>query len=155
MSGSGRPDQFPRAVDQFRLGNQFYRSGLRHIEFEVKNPAIKADLDVRVTDESGRSFGYRMKRLSNPKNPFESLTKPDNLRQLSKSAADHGIRYIDGLGSVAASESRGIPEGLLQVHRGEHPFKSEKGFGILIVLRLGDGTMIIPPGSKVDSRGIL
>ncbi|GHB10110.1 hypothetical protein [Streptomyces chryseus] len=155
MLGSGRPDQFPRAVDQLRLGDQFYRSGLRHIEFEVKNPAIKADIDVRVTDDAGSSFGYQMKRLNNPKNPFDSIAKPDNLGQLSKSVADHKVMLIDGQGSVAEWEARGIPEELLQVHRGEHPFKSEKGRGILFVLRLDDGTIIIPPGSKVDPGGVL
>jgi len=155
MLGSGRPDQFPRAVDQLRLGDQFHRSGLHHIEFEVKNPAIKADLDVRVTDDSGNTYGYQMKRLNNPENPFNSITKPDNLGQLSKSASDHKIMLVDGQGTVAEWESRGIPEELLQVHRGEHPFKSEKGRGILFVLRLDDGTIIIPPGSKVDPRGVL
>ncbi|MET8222451.1 hypothetical protein [Streptomyces sp. NPDC005301] len=155
MLGSGRADQFPRAVDQLRLGDQFYRSGLRQIEFEVKNPAIKADIDVRVTDDAGRRYGYQMKRLNNPKNPFDSITKPDNLGQLTKSAADSKVMLIDGQGTIAEWEARGIPEELLQVHRGEHPFKSEKGRGILFVLRLDDGTIVIPPGSKVDPRGVL
>ncbi|MGW7046276.1 hypothetical protein ACWGDT_26995 [Streptomyces avermitilis] len=155
MLGSGRVDQFSRAVDQIRLGDQFYQKGLRHIEFEVKNPQIKADLDVRVTDEAGDSFGYQMKRLNNPKNPFDSIAKSDNLGQLSKSAADNKIMLVDGQGTVAEWQARGIPEELLQVHRGEHPFKSEKGRGIFFVLRLDDGTIVIPPGAKVDPRGVL
>ncbi|MFF4571328.1 hypothetical protein [Streptomyces sp. NPDC001410] len=155
MLGSGRPDQFPRAIDQIRLGDQFYKSGLRNIEFEVKNPGIKADLDVRVTDDTGNSYGYQMKRLNNPKNPFDSIAKPDNLGQLSKSEADHKIMLVDGQGTVAEWQAKGIPEELLQVHLGEHPFKSEKGRGILFVLRLDDGTLVIPPGAKVDPRGVL
>ncbi|MFH8339401.1 hypothetical protein [Streptomyces sp. AM6-12] len=155
MLGSGRADQFLRAVDQIRLGDQFHKSGLHNIEFEVKNPSIKADLDVRVTDDHGHSYGYQMKRLNNPKNPFEPITKPDNLGQLSKSDADHRIMLVDGQGTVAEWQARGIPEELLQVHLGEHPIKSEKGRGILFVLRLDDGTIVIPPGARVDPRGVL
>ncbi|MGW2883060.1 hypothetical protein ACWDBP_44255 [Streptomyces sp. NPDC001233] len=155
MLGSGRSDQFLRAVDQIRLGDQFHKSGLHKIEFEVKNPAIKADLDVRVTDDHENSYGYQMKRLNNPKNPFDSIAKPDNLGQLSKSDADHKIMLVDGQGTVAEWQARGIPEELLQVHLGEHPFKSEKGRGILFVLRLDDGTIVIPPGAKADPRGVL
>jgi hypothetical protein len=155
MLGSGIPDQFPRAIDQIRLGNQFYESGLRHIEFEVKNPRIKADLDVRVTDDAGHSYGYQLKRLNNPKNPFENIAKSDNLGQLSKSESDHKIMLVDGQGTIAEWEARGIPEELLQVHRGDHPLKSEKGRGILFVLRLDDGTIVIPPGAKADPRGVL
>ncbi|MGW2701521.1 hypothetical protein [Streptomyces sp. NPDC001340] len=96
-----------------------------------------------------------MKRLNNPKNPFDSIAKPDNLGQLSKSEADHKIMLVDGQGTVAEWQAKGIPEELLQVHLGEHPFKSEKGRGILFVLRLDDGTIVIPPGAKVDPRGVL
>ncbi|MFC9931249.1 hypothetical protein [Streptomyces sp. NPDC127190] len=155
MLGSSKPDQFPRAIDQLRLGEQLYQRGLRKIEFEVKNQSIKADLDVRVTDDSGHSWGYQLKRLNNPKNPFNSISKPDHLGQLSKSEADHKIMLVDGQGTVAEWEQRGIPEELLQVHRGEHPFKSDKGRGILFVIRLEDGTIVIPPGAKVDPRGVL
>lgn len=31
----------------------------------------------------------------------------------------------------------------------------EKGRGILFVLRIDDGTIVIPPGSTVDPRGVL
>ncbi|MER6075141.1 hypothetical protein ABT187_41365 [Streptomyces sp. NPDC001817] len=155
MLGSSKPDQFPRAIDQLRLGDEFYRRGLRHIEFEVKDQSIKADLDVRVTDDSGHSWGYQLKRLKNPKNPFNSISKPDHLGQLSKSEADHKIMLVDGQGTIAEWEHRGIPEELLQVHRGEHPFKSDKGRGILFVIRLEDGTIVIPPGATVDPRGVL
>ncbi|MET7855275.1 hypothetical protein ABZT48_45750 [Streptomyces avermitilis] len=110
---------------------------------------------MRVTDDAGDSFGYQMKRLNNPKNPFDSIAKSDNLGQLSKSAADSKIMLVDGQGTVAEWQARGIPEELLQVHRGEHPVKSEKGRGILFVLRLDDGTIVIPPGAKVDPRGVL
>lgn len=153
--GSGNPHPVPRAVDQIRLGEQFYRSGLRDIAFEQKDAAIKADVDVRVVDEAGESWGYQLKRLDNPKDPFESIAKADYLGQLSKSDIDHRILLVDGQGTVAEWQARGIPEELLQVHRGEHPVKSDKGQGILFVLRLEDGTIVIPPGSKVDPRGVL
>ncbi|MGV9889579.1 hypothetical protein [Streptomyces sp. NPDC003395] len=155
MLGSSKPDQFPRAIDQLRLGEEFYRRGLRNIEFEVKNQSIKADLDVRVTDDAGQSWGYQLKRLNNPKNPFNSISKPDHLGQLSKSEADHKIMLVDGQGTIAEWQERGIPDELLQVHRGEHPFKSDKGRGILFVIRLEDGTIVIPPGAMVDPRGVL
>ncbi|MFE6157754.1 hypothetical protein ACFQ7F_02405 [Streptomyces sp. NPDC056486] len=156
MLGSGIKGQDLRAIDQIRLGNQFLESGLREIEFEVKNQAIKADIDVRVVDDAGHSYGYQMKRLDNPKNPLESIAKPDNLGQLSKSVgADTKVMLVDGQGKIADWEARGIPDELLQIHRGEHPIKSEKGRGILFVLRLDDGTIVIPPGSKVDPRGVL
>ncbi|MEV6961302.1 hypothetical protein AB0M97_19295 [Streptomyces sp. NPDC051207] len=153
--GSGNPHPVPRAVDQIRLGEQFYRSGLRDIAFEQKDAAIKADVDVRVVDEASESWGYQLKRLDNPKDPFESITKADYLGQLSKSDIDHRIMLVDGQGTVAEWQARGIPEELLQVHRGEHPVKSDKGQGILFVIRLEDGTIVIPPGSKVDPRGVL
>ncbi|WP_189280956.1 hypothetical protein [Streptomyces atratus] len=155
MLGSGIRGQDLRAIDQIRLGDQFYRSGLRDIEFEIKNQAFKADLDVRVTDANGESYGYQMKRLENPKNPFESIAKADHLGQLSKSTADHRIMLVDGQGTVAEWQARGIPEELLQVHRGEHAIKSGKGRGILFVIRLDDGTITIPPGAKADPRGVL
>ncbi|MGW1431966.1 hypothetical protein ACWD6K_25545 [Streptomyces sp. NPDC002431] len=155
MLGSGIRGQDIRAMDQIRLGDQFYRSGLRDIEFEIKNQAYKADLDVRVTDSHGESYGYQMKRLENPKNPFESIAKADNLGQLSKSEADHRIMLVDGQGTMAEWHSRGIPDELLQVHRGEHAFKSDKGRGILFVIRLEDGTIKIPPHAKADPKGIL
>ncbi|MER8088853.1 hypothetical protein ABTZ57_28020 [Streptomyces sp. NPDC094048] len=155
MLGSGVRGQDLRAIDQIRLGDQFYRSGLRDIEFEIKNQTFKADLDVRVTDANGESYGYQMKRLENPKNPFESIAKADHLGQLSKSTADHKIMLVDGQGTVAEWQARGIPEELLQVHRGEHAIKSGKGRGILFVIRLDDGTITIPPGAKADPRGVL
>ncbi|MEU5522729.1 hypothetical protein ABZ759_19230 [Streptomyces sp. NPDC047860] len=155
MLGSGIQSHFPSAVDQIRLAEQFYRSGLRNIEFEIKNSAIKADIDVRVTDDAGKTYGYQLKRLQNPKNPFESIAKADHLGQLSKSAADNKIMLVDGQGTIADWEARGTFDELLQVHRGDHPVKSEKGRGILFVLRLDDGTVVIPPGSKVDPRGVL
>ncbi|MFG3528794.1 hypothetical protein ACGF8B_18865 [Streptomyces sp. NPDC047917] len=155
MLGSGVRGQDLRAMDQIRLGDQFYRSGLRDIEFEIKNQAFKADLDVRVTDANGESYGYQMKRLENPKNPFESIAKADHLGQLSKSTADHRIMLVDGQGTVAEWQARGIPDELLQVHRGEHAIKSGKGRGILFVIRLEDGTITIPPGAKADPRGVL
>ncbi|MEE1744213.1 MULTISPECIES: hypothetical protein [unclassified Streptomyces] len=155
MLGSGVRGQDLRAMDQIRLGDQFYRSGLRDIEFEIKNQAFKADLDVRVTDTNGESYGYQMKRLENPKNPFESIAKADHLGQLSKSNADHRIMLVDGQGTIAEWQARGIPEELLQVHRGEHALKSSKGRGILFVIRLEDGTITIPPGAKADPRGVL
>ncbi len=155
MVGSGVHGQYLRGIDQIRLGDQLYKSGLREIEFEIKNEKIKADLDVRVTDESGTSYGYQMKRLDNPENPFDSIAKADYLGQLSKSAADHKIMLVDGQGTVAEWKARGIPEELLKVHRGEHAVKSEKGRGILFVIRLDDGTIKIPPGAKADPRGLL
>jgi hypothetical protein len=108
-----------------------------------------------VTDDAGHSYGYQLKRLNNPKNPFENIAKSDNLGQLSKSESDHKIMLVDGQGTIAEWEARGIPEELLQVHRGDHPLKSEKGRGILFVLRLDDGTIVIPPGAKADPRGVL
>ncbi|MFI2430768.1 hypothetical protein [Streptomyces sp. NPDC018693] len=153
--GSGNLHAVPRAVDQLRLGEQFHRSGLRDISFEQKNASIKADIDVRVVDEAGESWGYQLKRLDNPRNPFENITKADNLGQLSKSNVDQRIMLVDAQGTIAEWEARGIPEELLQVNRGEHSVKSEKGRGILFVIRLEDGTIVIPPGSKVDPRGVL
>ncbi|MEV0178410.1 hypothetical protein AB0I54_03740 [Streptomyces sp. NPDC050625] len=155
MLGSGIQSHFPSAVDQIRLAEQFHQSGVHDIAFEIKNPSIKADIDVKVTDDAGRTYGYQMKRLNNPKNPFDSITKADNLGQLSKSVADNKIMLVDGQGTISEWEARGIFDELLQVHHGEHPFKSEKGRGILFVLRLDDGTVVIPPGSKVDPRGVL
>ncbi|MEW2293482.1 hypothetical protein ABZ719_12335 [Streptomyces sp. NPDC006743] len=155
MLGSSKTGQFSRAVDQIRLGEEFYRRGIRDIEFEVKNQSIKADIDVRITDDSGQSWGYQLKRLDNPKNPFNSISKSENLGQLSKSESDHKIMLVDAQGTVADWQQRGIPDELLQVHRGEHPFKSDKGRGILFVIRLEDGTIVIPPGAMADPRGVL
>ncbi|KDN80295.1 hypothetical protein DF19_01000 [Streptomyces olindensis] len=155
MVGSSNPHQVPRAIDQIRLGDQLYRSGLRNIEFEVKDAALKADLDVRVTDDSGQSYGYQLKRLDNPKEPINEIAKSHHLGQLSKSEADHKIMLVDGQGTVAEWQAKGVPEELLQVHHGEHPVKSKKGRGILFVIRLEDGTLVIPPGAKVDPRGVL
>ncbi|MBW5423375.1 hypothetical protein GKQ77_17680 [Streptomyces sp. BG9H] len=153
--GSGVSGQYIRGIDQIRLGDQFHKAGLRNVEFEIKNPSIKADIDIRVTDDTGKTYGYQMKRLNNPKHPFESIAKAENLGQLSKSESDVKIMLVDGQGTIADWKARGITEELLQVHRGEHPLKSEKGRGILFVLRLEDGTIVIPPGSKVDPRGVL
>ncbi|MFE4869555.1 hypothetical protein [Streptomyces sp. NPDC056682] len=156
MLGSGIVDQPPRAMDQLRLGNQLHEHGFHDIEFEIKDQSIKADIDVKVTDARGESYGYQLKRLNNPKNPLDSIAKADHLGQLSKSGkVTHKVMLIDGQGTVADWEARGIPEELLQVHLGEHPLKSKKGRGILFVLRLDDGTIVIPPGAKVDPGDVL
>ncbi|WP_282794894.1 hypothetical protein [Streptomyces sp. CC224B] len=153
--GSGVDGQYIRAIDQIRFADDLHRAGLRDIVFEVKNSSAKADLDVRVVDEEGKIWGYQMKRLNSNKGPFEQIAKADYLRQLSSSHADTKIMLVDGQGTVADWMSRGIPDELLQVHKGEHPLKSEKGRGVLFVLRLEDGTIVIPPGAKVDPRGVL
>ncbi|MER5465102.1 hypothetical protein ABT010_31360 [Streptomyces sp. NPDC002668] len=152
--GSGRVLMLDPAIDQLRLGDQFHHAGLRDIGFEDKGGPYQ-DLDVRVRDENGSTYGYQMKRLNNPKNPFDSITKPENLRQVSSSQVDHKVMLVDGQGTVAEWTARGIPDELLAVHRGEHAFKSEKGRGITFVIRLDDGTLVIPPGSKTDPGGVL
>ncbi|MEW2549861.1 hypothetical protein AB0910_29540, partial [Streptomyces sp. NPDC047002] len=150
--GSGIQGHYVPATDQIIFADELHKSGIPadQISFEQSSPS-GADVDVHVRDESG-TYAYQMKHLNNPKEPFNEITRAKYLRQIRLADADHRIMLVDGQGTVADWQERGIPDELMDIHNGG---SNGKGTGVTFVVRLDDGTIVIPPGSRTDPKGIL
>ncbi|MCT2592167.1 hypothetical protein LHJ74_20040 [Streptomyces sp. N2-109] len=146
--GSGKVSHVDPAISQLRFADELHANGFRDIAFEVQNKD-GMDVDVLVRDSDGRSFGYQMKGLNNPASPFDEITRDKYLRQLQVSEFTHKVMLVDGQGTLADWTRRGIPGELMEVHKGTHSLKRDKGMGISFVVRLDDGMLVIPPGARV------
>ncbi|MEV4433423.1 hypothetical protein [Streptomyces sp. NPDC049585] len=150
--GAAREQLMQPAVDQIRFANDLYERGFRDIEFEHK--ANKADIDVLVRDRTGYAVGYQMKRLNDPLNPIDEVTRDKYLLQLQRADVDHRVLLVDSRGTLADWRSKGYAEILQQVHDGIHPETLKKGEGISFVIRLDDGNLIIPPDGSLYPKGV-
>ncbi|MBC2863540.1 hypothetical protein [Streptomyces mexicanus] len=152
--GANRVQMYRPAVDQLVFADDLVRGGVpaHAIDFEVKDPP-GADVDVRIRDESGDVYAYQLKRLNNPQDPISELTRDKYLLQLTKSVASHHIMLVDGgRGTRAEWMANGSYDALMDVHSGR---SGGKGRGITFVIRLEDGNLVVPAGSKNDPKGIL
>ncbi|WP_405786828.1 hypothetical protein OG753_01880 [Streptomyces sp. NBC_00029] len=131
------------------------RSGFAgdRIDFEIKNDA-GGDADVRLLDDNGNAFVYQMKRLNNPLDPVSEITRGKNLGQLTHSVGDHRIMLVDGQGSVAKWTAEDAVERLMEIHQNGRG-RFEAGKDVTFVIRLDDGTLVVPPGSKTDPKDML
>jgi len=142
-------------VDQIIFADDLCKSGVpaESINFEVKN-AAGGDIDVHVRAENGEVYGYQMKRLNEPLDPVGEIMRGKYLGQLAKSDVDHRIMFVDGQGSVAQWMENGSFQALMDVHRvGRNG--NGLGAGTTFVIRLDDGSLVIPPGAKTDPKDIL
>ncbi|MFE0377876.1 hypothetical protein ACFW1M_20330 [Streptomyces inhibens] len=142
-------------LDQIIFADDLYKSGVpaESINFEVKT-AAGGDIDVNVRAENGEVYGYQMKRLSNPLDPVSEIIRGKYLGQLAKSDVDHRIMLVDGQGTVAQWTENGSFQALMDVHRvGRNG--NGLGAGTTFVIRLDDGSLVIPPGAKTDPKDML
>ncbi|MFB8394919.1 hypothetical protein [Streptomyces yangpuensis] len=142
-------------IDQIILADDLARSGFAgdRIDFEIKNDA-GGDADVRLLDDDGNAFVYQMKRLNNPLDPVSEITRGKNLGQLTHSAGDHRVMLVDGQGSVAKWTAEGAVDRLMEIHQNGRG-RFEAGKDVTFVIRLDDGTLVVPPGSKTDPKDML
>ncbi|MFE7100286.1 ICP22 family protein, partial [Streptomyces erythrochromogenes] len=142
-------------IDQIILADDLARSGFAgdRIDFEIKNDA-GGDADVRLVDDDGSAFVYQMKRLNNPLDPVSEITRGKNLGQLTHSVGDHRVMLVDGQGSVAKWTAEGAADRLMEMHQNGRG-RFEAGKGVTFVIRLDDGTLVVPPGSKTDPKDML
>ncbi|MER6357159.1 hypothetical protein ABT186_36440 [Streptomyces sp. NPDC001634] len=152
--GANKLGMFQPSADQLIFADDLVKSGVpaHAIDFEQKVP-IGADVDVRIADESGDVYVYQMKHLNDPLDPVSEITRGKYLLQLAKADASHHILLVDGgRGTRADWISNGSYDALMDIHRGG---RGPKGEGITFVVRLEDGNLVIPPGSKLDPKDIL
>ncbi|MFD5302708.1 MULTISPECIES: hypothetical protein [unclassified Streptomyces] len=152
--GARKEQMYHPAADQIFFAEDLVKSGVpaRSIEFEQKVP-VGADMDIRVKDDSGQVYAYQMKRLNNPEDPIAEITRGKYLLQLARAEADHHIMLVDGAqGTRAEWMANGSFEALLDINRGG---RGPKGEGITYIVRLEDGTLVVPPGSKTDPKDML
>ncbi|SPE56234.1 hypothetical protein SNS2_2969 [Streptomyces netropsis] len=152
--GARKEQMFQPSADQIIFADDLVRSGVppHAIDFEQKVPA-GADMDIRIKDESGQVYGYQMKHLNDPADPVSEITRGKYLLQLARAEADYHVLLVDGgRGTRADWISNGSYDALMDIHRGG---RGPKGEGITFVVRLEDGTLVIPPGSKIDPKDML
>ncbi|WP_141720982.1 hypothetical protein [Streptomyces sp. Ncost-T10-10d] len=152
--GAKREQMFQPSADQLIFADDLVRSGVpaHSIDFEQKVP-VGADMDIRIKDESGAVYAYQMKHLNDPMDPVSEITRGHNLLQLARAEADHHVLLVDGgRGTLADWISNGSYDALMDIHRGG---RGPKGEGLAFVIRLEDGNLVIPPGSKLDPKDIL
>ncbi|GAA3827879.1 hypothetical protein GCM10022403_071370 [Streptomyces coacervatus] len=152
--GARKEGMFQPGADQILFADDLARSGIppHAIDFEHKIPA-GADADIRITDESGAVYTYQMKHLNNPMDQVSEITRGKYLLQLARTEADHRIMLVDGgRGTRADWMSNGSYDALMDIHNGG---RGPKGEGITFVVRLKDGTLVIPPDAKTDPKDML
>ncbi|MFI8892577.1 hypothetical protein [Streptomyces paradoxus] len=151
--GANRAQMFQPGADQLIFADDLVKSGVpaHAIDFEQKFPP-GADMDIRIADESG-VYAYQMKHLNDPQDPVVEITRNKYLLQLARAEADHHIMLVDGgRGTRADWVSQGFYDALMDINRGG---QGPKGEGITFVIRLEDGNLVVPPGSKLDPKDML
>ncbi|MDQ1007200.1 hypothetical protein QFZ82_001685 [Streptomyces sp. V4I23] len=152
--GANKLGMFQPSADQIIFADDLVKSGVpaHAIDFEQKVP-VGADVDVRIKDETGDIYAYQMKHLNDPQDAVSEITRGKYLLQLAKAEANHHVLLVDGgRGTRADWISSGSYDALMDIHRGG---RGPKGEGITFVIRLEDGNLVIPPGSKLDPKDML
>ncbi|MEV5280495.1 hypothetical protein [Streptomyces sp. NPDC052811] len=152
--GARKLGMYQPGVDQLVFADDLVKSGVpaHSIDFELKHPP-GADVDVRVSDETGKIYAYQMKHLNDPLDQVSEITRGKYLLQLARAEADHHILLVDGgRGTRAEWMASGSYDELMHIHRGAN---GPKGEGITFVIRLEDGNLVVPPGSKLDPKDML
>ncbi|PZT75755.1 MULTISPECIES: hypothetical protein [unclassified Streptomyces] len=152
--GANKTNMFQSSADQLVFADELVENGVpaHAIDFEQKVP-VGADVDVRIRDESGEIYAYQMKHLNDPQDPVSEITRGKYLLQLAVADADHPVMLVDGgRGTVRDWLTNGSYDDLLAIHSGA---RGRKGRGITFVIRLEDGNLVIPPGSRTDPKDML
>ncbi|AYV29094.1 hypothetical protein EES41_20500 [Streptomyces sp. ADI95-16] len=138
-------------IEQLRLADQLYESGVRDIRFEIKGgveikPGVTTgagtDMDVMARDADGKIYGYQFKEVANPKKAVDKMW--NNIDQLEECGADVKVFVVDTKGSVADMLASGIEEKLARLYT-----KKE----VIVVIRVEDGTLMYPPGASFMPGG--
>ncbi|MFC0597322.1 hypothetical protein [Streptomyces palmae] len=152
--GANKTQMFQPSADQLIFADDLVRSGVpaHAIDFEQKIP-VGADMDIRIRDDSGEVYAYQMKHLDDPQDPIAEITRGKYLLQLARAEANHHVLLVDGgRGTVGDWVSNGSYDALMNINRGA---SGPKGEGITFVVRLADGNLVVPPGSKLDPKDML
>ncbi|QYX79671.1 hypothetical protein [Streptomyces akebiae] len=143
VSSLAHADKMSGGIEQLRLGNRLYESGVRDISFEVKGgfeikPGVRTgegtDLDVMARDAAGNVHGYQFKEVANPKKTVKKIF--DNMQQLAQSGADFKTFVVDTKGTMADHAAMRTAQRLTDVYG-----KTDVQF----IIRVEDGVMRIPP----------
>ncbi|MFI6687769.1 hypothetical protein [Streptomyces sp. NPDC050485] len=152
--GANKTHMFQPGADQLIFADDLVKSGVpaHSIDFELKHP-VGADVDVRIADESGKVYAYQMKHLNDPADQVGEITRAKYLRQLALAEADYRVLLVDGgRGTRAEWIANGSYDELMDVRRDvNHP----ENQSITFVIRLEDGPLVVPPGSKLDPKDML
>ncbi|MFC7303500.1 hypothetical protein ACFQVC_04625 [Streptomyces monticola] len=152
VSSLSHPDKMMGGIEQLRLANRMYDAGLRDIAFEAKagyelKPGVvtgeKTDLDVVARGSDGTTYGYQFKDVQNPKKLVNKIFS--NMRQLTDSHADVQTFVVDTRGTLDDLAASGIPRRLTEVYGNRN---------VQFVIRVEDGTLMIPPGGKFMPGGM-
>ncbi|MCY0952742.1 hypothetical protein [Streptomyces sp. H27-S2] len=151
VSSFSQKNAMSGGVEQLRLADRLQKSGVSDISFEIKKdteikPGVttgpKTDMDVMARDANGNVYGYQFKEVANPKKVTSKMWQ--NIGQLADSGADVKVFVVDTKGSVADMLAAGMEKDLARIH-------SEQG--VIVVLRVEDGTLMYPPGASFMPGG--
>ncbi|MDX3711401.1 hypothetical protein PV733_21075 [Streptomyces europaeiscabiei] len=143
VSSLAHADKMSGGIEQLRLGNRLYESGVRDISFEVKGgfdikPGVRTgegtDLDVMARDAAGNVHGYQFKDVANPKRTVKKIF--DNMQQLAQSGADFKTFVVDTKGTMADHAAMRTAQRLTEVYGKTN---------VQFIIRVEDGVMRIPP----------
>ncbi|MDX3629811.1 hypothetical protein [Streptomyces europaeiscabiei] len=143
VSSLAHADKMSGGIEQLRLGNRLYESGVRDISFEVKGgfdikPGVRTgegtDLDVMARDAAGNVHGYQFKEVANPKRTVKKIF--DNMQQLAQSGADFKTFVVDTKGTMADHAAMRTAQRLTEVYGKTN---------VQFIIRVEDGVMRIPP----------
>ncbi|MEU3912178.1 hypothetical protein [Streptomyces sp. NPDC029721] len=153
--GARKVGMLEPALDQIIFADDLAKSGLKpdDIHFEVKKAEFE-DTDVYYGPKDGESWGYQMKRLENPVDPVSEITRGKYLSQITHSTADNKLMLVDGQGTIAEWTARGAVDDLLEINKNGRG-KWGAGKGVAFVIRLDDGVLVVPPGTRTDPMGML
>ncbi|MGW7091486.1 hypothetical protein [Streptomyces sp. NPDC054874] len=138
-------------IEQLRLGRMLQENGVADISFEIKkdveiSPGVltgpRTDMDVMARGHDGRIYGYQFKEVLNPKKAASKMWQ--NIGQLADSNADVKVYVVDTKGTLTEMLESGVEKDLSRIH-------SERG--VIVVLRVEDGTLMYPPGAEFIPGG--
>jgi hypothetical protein len=153
VSSLSHADKMSGGIEQLRLGNRLYESGIHDISFELKGgveikPGVTTadgtDLDVMAREADGTTHGYQFKEVQNPKKLVKKIF--DNMKQMEGSGADLNTFVVDTKGTLADHVALRTEQRLMDVYG-----KTD----IQFVIRLEDGVLTIPPGGRFMPEGSL
>ncbi|TVL90451.1 hypothetical protein [Streptomyces sp. SAJ15] len=152
VSSLSHADKMAGGIEQLRLADRLQASGVRDIAFEAKagyelKPGVvtgeRTDLDVVARDSDGTTYGYQFKDIQNPKKLINKILS--NRGQLIDSRADVQTFVIDTKGTLEDLAANNIAERLSGLYG---------SYNMQFVIRVEDGTLMIPPGGKFTPGGI-
>ncbi|SCZ07868.1 hypothetical protein SAMN02745898_108271, partial [Streptomyces sp. 136MFCol5.1] len=153
VSSLSQADKMSGGVEQLRLANRLYESGVRDISFEIKGdvdikPGVRTggatDLDVMARDAGGNVHGYQFKEIQSPRKVVKKIF--DNMKQLDESGADFKTFVVDTKGTLADHLALRTQQRLTDVYGNTN---------VQFIIRVEDGVLTIPPSGTFMPEGTL